>query len=377
MHVVIAGYAHSREITSLVILSCLDIRMKTFAEFTKHRLKMIGKTQKDLAERLGVSTAYISQICTDKKNPPDLGKLKNRELLKIWAEFLGAPEEELLNPIRYQLHQVPLRPNAKYEKMRTFLLNRLSPGNGGPREEIQVMQFHPAENSAIKGLIEIYLVLQAEPEEPGQVAGYTPVRFRDACRRAASSRTFIEGELVEFFRERSLWWSWNRDSHDVTFFSDSSEIQEAMHKVRGMRDHRSSGNVEVMIPVVGHVSAGQGFGFTDGGYPAGAGFEQVALPPGLSPALADRLYCVRVRGQSLREFFGDGTLLFIKPESWEEIKDGDLVIFKDSKDGKAFVKKVEFAGDNLVLKPMNPMYNNIVLKRSELMLLERVASVVF
>ena len=201
---VIAGYTYSREITSLVTLLFRDIRMKTFAEFTKHRLKMIGKTQKDLAERLGVSTAYISQICTDKKNPPDLGKLKNRELLKTWAEFLGAPEEELLNPIRYQLHQVPLRPNAKYEKMRTFLLNRLSPGSGGPREEIQLMQFHPAENAAIKGLVEVYLVLQEEPEEPGQVAGYTQVRFprgvqkgriqQDVHRRG--TRSFFPGAIA-------------------------------------------------------------------------------------------------------------------------------------------------------------------------------------
>ena len=86
---------------------------------------------------------------------------------------------------------------------------------------------------------------------------------------------------------------------------------------------------------------------------------------------------MRVRGDSLRELFGDGALLFIKPESWEEIKDGDLVIFKHRNDSKAFVKKVEFAGENLILKSKNPLYKDIVLHKNDLMLLERVMSVVF
>ncbi len=129
------------------------------------------------------------------------------------------------------------------------------------------------------------------------------------------------------------------------------------------------------MPVVGHVSAGEGFGFTDGGYTAGEGFEQVDIPPGVDPQLVQSLYCVRVRGDSLREFFGDGTLLFIKPESWEEIKDGDLVIFKDRNGSKAYVKKVEFSGENLILKSMNPLYKHMVLSRSDLMLLERVLAI--
>jgi phage repressor protein C with HTH and peptisase S24 domain len=127
--------------------------------------------------------------------------------------------------------------------------------------------------------------------------------------------------------------------------------------------------------MVGHVSAGSGFEYTDGGYPPGEGFEQVELPPGVNPALADRLYCVRIRGDSLREFISEGALLFIKPESWEEIRDGDLVIFKDRLEKRAFVKKVEFSGESLILKSMNSQYRNIVCTRSELCLLERVISI--
>lgn len=53
------------------------------------------------------------------------------------------------------------------------------------------------------------------------------------------------------------------------------------------------------------------------------------------------------------------------------------MIFKDLKSGLAFVKKVEFAGDSLILKSMNPMYKNMVVKKSDLLLLERVAALVF
>ncbi len=340
-------------------------------------MRKIGKSQKDLAKRLGVSPAYISQICSGKKNPPDLGKTRNREQLRTWAGFLDAAEEEILDLVRYQLHRVKPRPSPRFERMRAFLLDRLMPPDKVAQEEFHALELHPAENMAIRGMTEIYLLLQQQPEELDGLPGYSSVRFREACARALSNKQFVEEQLVGFFEERSWRWTWNQERHDVRFWSESPEIVDAVQRVQGLMDRQPQWDVEVTIPVVGHVSAGEGFEFTDGGYPVGVGFDQVELPPGMNRSLAERLYCVRVRGWSLREFFGDGTLLIIKPESWEEIKDGDLVIFKDSHEGKAFVKKVEFAGENLILKPMNPLHKNIVLKRSELMLLERVAAVVF
>ncbi len=190
-------------------------------------------------------------------------------------------------------------------------------------------------------------------------------------------RKFVEGELTAFFRAHPFSWTWNAEEDDVSLFSESSQIRRAVEQVRSILDGTPGVTYARTVPVVGHVSAGRGFEYTDGGFAVGEGFDQVEIPPGVDPALAQSLYCVRVRGDSLREFFGDGTLLFIKPESWEEIRDGDLVIFKDRKGGKAFVKKVEFAGDSLILKSMNPLYKNIVLSKIDLMLLERVIALRF
>jgi SOS-response transcriptional repressor LexA/transcriptional regulator with XRE-family HTH domain len=347
--------------------------MRTFGKFAKDRMDRLDKSQKALAEQLGVSPAYISQILTGKKNPPDLGKPRNRAQLKTWCQFLDAPEDEILGLVRYELHRVPPRPSPKFPNMRDLLLTRFGSKEKGVIEEIRSLELHPAENLAVQAMVQIYLVLQ---EDPTSGSAYGPARFKDFCCRAKTNKEFVEGELVRFFRDHLFSWFWDNDLNDVQFCSDSEDIRQAIDKVREILGASPGIAYHHTVPVVAHVSAGEGFDYTDGGFPAGEGFEHVDLPPGVDPLLAQKLYCVRVRGDSLREFFGDGTLLFIKPESWEEIKDGDLVIFKDRSDRRAFVKKVEFSGENLILKSMNPLYRNMVLRKTDLMLLERVTAIV-
>jgi len=347
--------------------------MKNFAKFARDRIKVMGKSQKTLAEELGVSPAYISQIFTGKKNPPDLGKPRNRPQLRAWSVGLGAAEEDLLDFVRFELHRVPFRPEPRFLKMRQLLLQTLEPRVKKLAEEIRALELHPAESRIIQLLVQIYMALREQCDES---RAYGAVRFRDFCIRAATDRDFVENTVAGFFGRHEFSWTWDAASNEVNITSASSDIQEGIARVRRILLDGPIPNDRGSVPVVGHVSAGEGFSYTDGGFHAGEGFEQVPLPPGLDPNLGSILYCVRVRGNSLKEFFGDGALLFIKPESWEEVKDGDLVIFRERTDGKAFVKKVEFAGDSLILKSMNPLYNNMVLHRSELMLLERVMAIV-
>lgn len=346
----------------------------TFGKYARERLRRIGKSQKALAAELGVSPAYISQVFTGKKNPPDLGKLRNRGQLKTWAKLLDCSEEDLLDLVRYELYHVPPRPAPRFVRMREWLLKCLRPADKTLVDEIRGMELHPAESRAIHSMVQIYLILQ---EEPRQGPAYSAARFREFCNRARSNRKFVEEELITFFHNMSFRWSWDSEADDVRLVSESSRIREAMSKIESLLSGPAGWTYGRTVPVVAHVSAGEGFSYTDGGYEVGEGFEQVEIPPGVDPRLAERLYCVKVRGDSLREFFGDGTLLFVKPESWEQIRDGDLVIFKDRGHARAFVKKVEFAGESLILKSMNPLYKNIVLRRKDLMLLERVAAVVF
>lgn len=348
-------------------------RAMKLGEFAKDRLKQLGKNQKAFAEKLGVSPAYISQIFTGKKNPPDLSKARNRPQLRVWAEFLDATEEDLLDLVRSQLHGVTVRAEPRYRRLRGLLLKTLGQGSRDLAGEIGRMELHPAENQVIGALVRLYLM--AHQEFPANHA-YGGTRFRELSERARANKGFLEGELTAFFEERSFTWSWDVEANEVRLCCESHDLIEALEQIERISDRDADVRFQRTVPVVGHVSAGEGFQFTDGGYPVGEGFERVELPPGVDPVMAGRLYCVRVRGNSLKEFINEGALLFIKPESWEEIRDGDLVIFKDRRENRAFVKKVEFAGESLILKSMNPLYSNIVLKKVDLMLLERVMSLV-
>lgn len=348
--------------------------MENFGDFTKARLKELLKSQKDLAMRLGVSPAYISQILTGKKQAPDLSRPKNRTLLRKWSVFLETPEEELLERVRYELHRTPPRPDPKFPVMRDSLLERLDGNVEELRREIRNTRLHPAETRTIDALTGIYLILQEDEFEP-RAHGVT--RFRNMRINARMSPGFVENTLAVFFQDKPFKWRWFPELGESSIYSDSLELTEAMDRIRDLLEMDSTAQYGRTVPVVGHASAGEGFEYTDGGYDAGEGFEQVTVPPGIDPALASRIYCVRVRGDSLQPSFGDGALLFIKPESHGEIRDGDLVIFKDRERGLAFVKKVEFAGDNLVLHSLNPRYKNLVRKKMDLALLEKVRSVVF
>lgn len=130
------------------------------------------------------------------------------------------------------------------------------------------------------------------------------------------------------------------------------------------------------VPVISYVSAGEPFQWTDGGFEPGQGLEMVDLPPGVDPELAEKIYAVRVRGDSMSPYLKDGSTLFVKPESRGQIRPGDYVIFKDQ-DFNAWVKMVHFHNNQIVLRSLNPEYPDMVKNKDELILLERVIAVTF
>ncbi|MBW2140879.1 MAG: helix-turn-helix transcriptional regulator, partial [Deltaproteobacteria bacterium] len=130
------------------------------------------------------------------------------------------------------------------------------------------------------------------------------------------------------------------------------------------------------VPVISHVSAGEPFQWTDGGFEAGNGLEKVDLPPGIDPNLAKKIYAVRVRGDSMFPYLKDGATLFVKPESRDEVKHGDYVIFKDL-DYNAWVKMVLFRDGQIILRSLNPEYGDMVKVEDELVLLEKVMAITF
>jgi len=348
--------------------------MRTFGKYARQRIKELGKSQKSLAEELGVSPAYISQIFSGKKSPPDLGRPRNRIQLRLWSTCLQAAEDEILDVVRFELHRLPPRPDARYRKMRELLIRRLGVEDKGLGDEIRSLELHPAESRAIGALIKIYLMLH---HERGGGHEDLPEKLHERSCQALADQEFVEGALISFFERHSFTWNWDPVGNDVHLLSGSAAIFRAMALIeRSGEDYAGLRHV-LAVPVVGQVTAGEGFDHPGGGLARGETVEYSLLPPGTDPDAARLLYCVRVGDESLRELFGEGALLFVKIDSSHEVRDGDVVIFRDESRKRAYVKKVEFAGDVLILKARNPLHKDIVLGKSDIRFLERVISVVF
>ncbi|MEW6138629.1 MAG: S24 family peptidase [Thermodesulfobacteriota bacterium] len=346
--------------------------MKTFGKFARQRIRELGKSQKALAEELGVSPAYVSQIFSGKKSPPDLGRPRNRLQLRLWSVCLQASEEEILEVVRFELHRLPPPPEPRFRKMRDLLLMSLKSTEKGLRSEIRALELHPAEARAISALAKIYLVFlrrsdrwDAESEE----------RFSESAMENLWDREFVEEALVGFFQHHPFQWTWDPLLNDVHVLSRSPALVDAVSYIRSLGRDRPGQLRTLVVPVVGEVSAGEGFVHPGKAFLMDHALDWVQLPLGVDSTEVRGLYCVRVKDDSLRELFGRGALLFVKIDSSEEIRDGDVVVFRASE--RAFVKRVEFAGDSLILKTKNPLHKDLVLRRSDMDLLERVVSVIF
>lgn len=86
------------------------------------RHKINGMTMADVAEALGCSVVYVSDIETGKKNPPDVEKLKK------WAKLLQADLSELLLKAAREVNSVDLDLTGKSQSyQKTALLLARAP----------------------------------------------------------------------------------------------------------------------------------------------------------------------------------------------------------------------------------------------------------
>ncbi|MFN0262423.1 helix-turn-helix transcriptional regulator [Tepidamorphus sp. 3E244] len=76
------------------------------------------------------------------------------------------------------------------------------------------------------------------------------------------------------------------------------------------------------IPLIGMAEAGARGFFDDGGFPVGAGWEEVSLPA----VKDDNAYALRVSGDSMMPLYRDGDVLIVSPA--ENVHKGDRVVVK-------------------------------------------------
>src|ERR1700712_5702421 len=100
------------------------------------------------------------------------------------------------------------------------------------------------------------------------------------------------------------------------------------------------------VPLLGFAQAGAGGYFTDGGFPAGKGWDEVGLPS----VNDEHAYALEIAGDSMKPAYRDGDVIVVSPGS--PIRRGDRVVVKTS-DGEVMVWKPR-PPKTLDLSSLNP-----------------------
>jgi phage repressor protein C with HTH and peptisase S24 domain len=112
-----------------------------------------------------------------------------------------------------------------------------------------------------------------------------------------------------------------------------ANLEVFAHLVAGGRTVSAPQGPARRIPLIGMAQAGgEGF-FSDGGYPAGAGWDEVGLPD-IGDAHA---YALDSSGDSMEPIFRDGDMIVVSPES--SIRRGDRVVVRTLK-GEVMAKQL-------------------------------------
>jgi phage repressor protein C with HTH and peptisase S24 domain len=94
--------------------------------------------------------------------------------------------------------------------------------------------------------------------------------------------------------------------------------------------------------------AGAGGFFDDGGFPTGAGWDEVAFPETPDP----NAYALEISGDSMLPLYRDGDVIIVSPNA--SVRRGDRVVVK-TKDGEVLAKELKRRTENVIeLKSMNP-----------------------
>ena len=88
------------------------------------------------------------------------------------------------------------------------------------------------------------------------------------------------------------------------------------------------------VPLLGLAQAGSGGHFDDSGFPAGRGWDEVALPA----ASDEHVYALEISGDAMKPAYRDGDIIVVSPGT--PIRRGDRVVLKTS-DGEVMVKELK------------------------------------
>jgi phage repressor protein C with HTH and peptisase S24 domain len=120
------------------------------------------------------------------------------------------------------------------------------------------------------------------------------------------------------------------------------------------------------VPLIGLAQAGGGGFFTDAGFPAGSGWEEVSLP-----AVDDEhAYALEISGDSMLPLYRNGDTIVVSPGS--ETRKGDRVVVKTT-DGEVLAKELKRRTAKAIeLRSFNPEHPDRTIPMSEVAWIARI-----
>src|ERR1700716_3307061 len=102
------------------------------------------------------------------------------------------------------------------------------------------------------------------------------------------------------------------------------------------------------VPLLGFAQAGSPGHFDDGGFPAGRGWDEVALPS----VNDEHAYALEISGDVMKPVYRDGDVIVVSPGT--PIRRGDRVVLK-TREGEVMVKELKRrTAKTLELQSLNP-----------------------
>ena len=121
-----------------------------------------------------------------------------------------------------------------------------------------------------------------------------------------------------------------------------------------------------MVPLIGMAQAGAEGYFDDAGFPAGAGWEDIAFPE-----IADEhCYALEITGDSMLPVYRDGDRIVVSPSG--NLRRGDRVVVKTHA-GEVMAKQLgRMTAQRIELKSFNPAFEDRGFALSEVAFVHRI-----
>jgi phage repressor protein C with HTH and peptisase S24 domain len=146
--------------------------------------------------------------------------------------------------------------------------------------------------------------------------------------------------------------------------ADLSDFTALVQGARAMPDQR--GRARGKIPLIGLAQAGLSGFFDDGGYPAGAGWDEVELPQ-TGDANA---YALTISGDSMEPAYREGDAIVVSPAA--PVRAGDRVVARAA-DGAVMAKLLSRrTATRIELASLNPSYPELSFAVQDIVWMHRI-----